>query len=563
MAAPLSAREPHATPLGCSPRVPCRSDGKPLTPRFTLAAQAQEKQSHSCLPHAAAVLSERMHGLQHGTQAKQPATVTRDASDFQSGDVQLARSEQKPIIVARAEQKPRAVVGASHPGDKSSSTFVRRCSSYEPSMGKPVSVERQKSASGPPPPPVRQLSFVPVQRRVSAPELASQQTTVATVEAPLAQSTDVAIPQKNIAALGYEILRELGRGAHSIVSLAKDKNGAVRCLKSIPKSNRNFKLEDFKNEFRIMRDLGQHPRIVCAHEVFQDAMSYYLVQDACEGGDFTTLEKSARRIGVKLEENWWRNVFLQCFQGVEHLHDHAIVHCDLKESNLMLKTSNYHMPEVAIIDFNISQQFGVDRELMIGTPGYMPPEVWTSKKWLPVGDIFCMGVVMMQMVTGNIPEHHRDLEPGEELKGIFAGNCRSVDDVARATKCKEPPFHNVPAHLSSMTSLCRALLDKNWRARPTASQVLEDPWLSSTTAPAPAPASQETVGAGPMRAMTQCASDATMLCRRVVEIGQPTPRDCSSGPSARPVARNPTAKDLALRRHLQHVDIAAVAQAGG
>jgi serine/threonine protein kinase len=250
----------------------------------------------------------------------------------------------------------------------------------------------------------------------------------------------------------------------------------LSCVKCIKKSTKEFSLEDFKREFRIMQEFGDHPHIAHAHEIFQDQNSYYLVQDAYEGGDLASLNHNAKKAGVPMTKNWWRKVFTQSFQGLQYLHDHAIIHCDIKESNVMLKTRNYHSPELAIIDFGVSQAFGADRALMIGTPGYMPPEIWTERKWLPVGDIFSMGVVVLQMVTDNIPNHGK-LKPGEKQRGIFAEDCYSVSDVAKATKHRDAPVQLIPQYLSGLSSLCSRLLDKKWMNRPTASQALDDPWF--------------------------------------------------------------------------------------
>jgi serine/threonine protein kinase len=286
---------------------------------------------------------------------------------------------------------------------------------------------------------------------------------------------------KSLASAGYQLVRELGRGAQSVVSLAQYKGSQLRCVKCIKKTAKDFSIDDFKNEFRIMSDLGKHPRIAYSHEIFQDQASYYLISDSYSGGDFASLRKNASKSGVQMTENWWRNLFSQAFEGLVHLHEHAIIHCDIKEANLMVKTSNYHLPEVVIIDFGVSQSFESERSIMIGTPNYMPPEVWKSRKWLPVGDVFSMGVVILQMLTDNIPNHGK-MKINEKQRGIFAENCNSVADVAKATTSREAPINDIPHHLSSIGGLCERLLYKDWLKRPTATQVLEDPWFQCGSA---------------------------------------------------------------------------------
>jgi len=202
------------------------------------------------------------------------------------------------------------------------------------------------------------------------------------------------------------------------------------------------------------------------------------VNEVYRGGDFLTLKAQAQGQGVNMTEAWWRRLLLQCLRALEFMHEQAMVHCDIKEPNLMLKTADYRRPEVVIIDFGVAQSCASSKASMSGTPNYMPPEVWTDKKWYPVGDIFSMGVVMVQMVTDNIPEHHRALRPGEMLRGIFAEGCDTVADVARATQTREAPVHLVAAQFPGLADLTRGLLEKDWCRRPTADQALAHAWLA-------------------------------------------------------------------------------------
>merc|ERR1719160_1761995 len=118
----------------------------------------------------------------------------------------------------------------------------------------------------------------------------------------------------------------------------------------------------------------------------------------------TKIIEKCNKQGIALSEDYWRGIFEQAFSGISYLHDHALMHCDLKEDNLMLKTDNLIEPEIVIIDFGLAQHDAEQKQQICGTPGYIPPETWQMQKWIPKGDVFSMGVLMIQLVINQVPE---------------------------------------------------------------------------------------------------------------------------------------------------------------
>merc|ERR1712039_355523 len=104
--------------------------------------------------------------------------------------------------------------------------------------------------------------------------------------------------------------------------------------------------------------------------------------------------------GVDLNETWYKSVFYQCWSALEFLHEHGILHKDIKEANIMVKAKEYSDPEIVIIDYGLASADLVSNKGVCGTPGYIPPETWSSGVWYPKGDVFSMGVVCYQMLTG-------------------------------------------------------------------------------------------------------------------------------------------------------------------
>merc|ERR1719446_278614 len=93
-----------------------------------------------------------------------------------------------------------------------------------------------------------------------------------------------------------------------------------------------------------------------------------------------------------------------------------MMHCDIKEENIMIKTDDYKMPQLVIIDFGLAQHDADEKRQICGTPGYIPPETWQMQKWYPTGDVFSMGVAMLQLVIDQIPERKEFPPPGPGMQ---------------------------------------------------------------------------------------------------------------------------------------------------
>merc|ERR1719356_890139 len=128
-----------------------------------------------------------------------------------------------------------------------------------------------------------------------------------------------------------------------------------------------------------------------------------------------------------------------------------MIHCDIKEPNLMLKTSNFNDPEVVIVDFGIVQEAAKDRKRLLGTPGYIPPETLETTKWFPKGDCFSLGVTMMQLILDQVPEAGAGPH-GSEKMGIFSHGAHSIDEIFQITRLRHPPFQRMPKGYAGLTA---------------------------------------------------------------------------------------------------------------
>jgi len=177
----------------------------------------------------------------------------------------------------------------------------------------------------------------------------------------------------------------------------------------------------------------------------------------------TTLVTKAHEHGVTPTIDWVGGVFKQVLEGLTYLHSQMIMHCDMKEPNIMIAhDSDWNRPHVVIIDFGMAKDFGGAREG--GTPGYMPPEVWESKLWTPKGDIFSLAVTFWAIFNGRRggPFCVPDAPPYARIQML---TCQHPMDCSRF-----PP---------GLRELTGRMAVKDFRQRPTAREALADAFFQS------------------------------------------------------------------------------------
>lgn len=282
------------------------------------------------------------------------------------------------------------------------------------------------------------------------------------------------IPEKTLFGAGLEVVSNLGCGSQSTVLLTRRvAEKMARCVKRISKAAiRDTELEFLQGEYEVMTKLGTHPRIAEAFDLFQDVEFLYIEMTFYQGGDLSQLKHNALAAQAPVTEVWWGKLFKQCLEGLAHLHAHGLIHCDVKEPNLVLRSSNYVEPDVVLIDFGVSQKTDAKRTVIYGTPGYIAPEVWEEKTWRPQGDLFSLGVVILQMMTDRVPGSKNT------RCGIFVENTTTYQEVRIATQTREPPFKCMASDQPHLMKLAMQLLERDPNLRLSAAEVLCDSWIS-------------------------------------------------------------------------------------
>lgn len=194
----------------------------------------------------------------------------------------------------------------------------------------------------------------------------------------------------------FEILRELGRGAQSVVYLARDphlqRDVAIKTLHfSSPDPQQN---QHLLSEARMVSQL-RHPNIVPIFEAGEEEGDLYLVFEYVPGlnlGEY--LKKNGRLSVVKAV-----TIISGVLDAVGHAHEAGIIHRDLKPNNILI--DNNGTPRV--MDFGIAARVDAQSsspETFMGTPCYMAPEYIVRRQSSERSDVFSAGLVFYEMLTG-------------------------------------------------------------------------------------------------------------------------------------------------------------------
>lgn len=265
----------------------------------------------------------------------------------------------------------------------------------------------------------------------------------------------VNLPRKDLHS-EFHNLKQLGQGGQGAVYLAEQR-GNKKVVKFYDKSNTNAPLDGIVEEFTILQELD-HPQIARVLDMFQDATNIYVISEPYFGGDLTDLFINARENGVTPTYTWTFQIFKQILEGVSHLHSRMIIHCDLKEPNIMIASNtDWNKPRVVLIDFGLARECSGEMGTC-GTPGYIPPEVWNEGLWTPKGDVFCLAVIFYSILVGQAPF------PGWTLQEIEEKTVRQEMDCSMLPGDVQP--------------FLRDMGNKDFRRRPTAMQVVSNPdWV--------------------------------------------------------------------------------------
>lgn len=238
----------------------------------------------------------------------------------------------------------------------------------------------------------------------------------------------------------YEILDVIGDGAMGRVYLAKHqlmkRQVAVKMMHPQLISGKAA-LKRFQKEAELASALN-HPNILSVYDFgVTDDSNPYLVMDFLKGRELLDVLREEKHLPVKKAFH----IFKQVCTGLAHAHEKGVVHRDLKPSNIMLITLDHDDSFVKILDFGIAKQLNPSESAasnltrtgeVFGTPHYMSPEQCRALEVDARADIYAVGCVLYQTLTGELPIRGADLieclyKHVNETPPSFSSVCPELD----------------------------------------------------------------------------------------------------------------------------------------
>ena len=252
----------------------------------------------------------------------------------------------------------------------------------------------------------------------------------------------------------FEILSELGRGGQGAVYLAHDpqldRKVAIKTLRKL-----GHKTEQLTHEARIVSKL-QHPNIIALYDYGEDQDAPYLVYAYVEGKTLAQVLKQEKNLPFA------RAAEIACdvLRGLSYAHAQGVSHLDMKPANIMIAKGGLAM----VMDFGLATTTG-DHEQTIasplsGTPRYVAPEIISGQQGGPLSDIYAVGAMLYEMVTGEFAVG------GENMFEVLN---RAVHEQVAA-----PSLHSAGLDKTLENIILNALAKNPGERYPNAASMLQD-----------------------------------------------------------------------------------------
>ena len=199
----------------------------------------------------------------------------------------------------------------------------------------------------------------------------------------------------------YQVIEELGRGGmgrvYKVLDTEVNAKVALKLIKPEISADQET-IERFRHELRITRDIS-HKNVCRMYDLGKEAGSYFITMEYIAGEDLKSMIRMSGQLGVGTAISLAKQV---C-EGLAEAHRLGVVHRDLKPSNIMIDREG----TVRVMDFGIARSLRVKgitgAGIMIGTPEYMSPEQVEGKDIDQRSDIYSLGIILYEMMTGRVP----------------------------------------------------------------------------------------------------------------------------------------------------------------
>jgi serine/threonine-protein kinase len=246
----------------------------------------------------------------------------------------------------------------------------------------------------------------------------------------------------------YQLLQRLGSGGMADVFRARDlmleRYVAIKVLRPDYTDNKAFQ-ERFRQEARAAANLS-HPNIVTVHDFGLDRGQLFIVMEHVPGSDLKTLLRQRGRFS--LEEAI--PLIVQACAGIGYAHRAGLVHCDVKPHNMLVTPDK----RLKVTDFGIARALatihpGERSDVVWGSPQYFSPEQAAGEPPSPASDVYALGIVLYEVLTGSLPF-----------------NASSPEEFSRAHLDNRP--HAIREYLPDIPESLEQIIDKVLSKEPAA-----------------------------------------------------------------------------------------------
>lgn len=216
-------------------------------------------------------------------------------------------------------------------------------------------------------------------------------------------------PDKPLLNNRYQLLHTQGTGGMAVVYRAHDRMlerpVAIKILRQDFSNDQGFR-DNFRQEARAAANLS-HPNIVTVHDFGFDDGRLFIVMEYVPGTDLKTMIKQRGKFSVEEAIP----LIVQACEGIGYAHRAGLVHCDVKPHNMLVSPDN----RLKVTDFGIARalasiQPDEQSDIVWGSPQYFAPEQAAGQAPSPASDVYSLGVILYEMLTGRLPFQASDPE---------------------------------------------------------------------------------------------------------------------------------------------------------
>ncbi|NXS32353.1 NEK3 kinase, partial [Pomatostomus ruficeps] len=250
---------------------------------------------------------------------------------------------------------------------------------------------------------------------------------------------------------GYNVLKVLGEGSFGRALLVHHRISDQKyVMKEIRLPMSSSGVENSRKEAVLLAKM-KHPNIVAFKESFEADGHLYIVMEYCDDGDL--MQKIKHQGGNLFPEDTILHWFVQMCLAVKHIHDKRVLHRDIKSKNVFLTQSG----KVKLGDFGSARLLAHPMSYActyVGTPYYIPPEIWESLPYNNKSDIWSLGCILYELCTLKHPFQ------ANSWKHLILKICKGS-------------YNPLPSHYSyELHYLIKQMFKRNPQHRPSASTIL-------------------------------------------------------------------------------------------